>query len=421
MRLSKRSIDALKRAPNEFSVWDSAVPGFGVRVRPTGAKSFIVLYRAGIGRGAPVRRFTIAAVGKLTAEQARDRARIVLGAVANDYDPARQKTEERAFPTVAELADQFLSNHVRVKLKPHTAEFYSDILERLVKPTFGTTKSDKLSRLQLAKLHSSLHQTPFQANRMLTVVGSMYSFACHAGVVPEGLSPVKGIAKFKENRRERFLTTGELERLGHALRTAEKTGIPWNVDEQKVGAKHVPKTSRTTKIDPNAAAAIRLLLFTGCRLSEILHLRWDYVDFERGCLFLPDSKTGRKTIILNAPALAVLNSIKRGSPYVVPGSDPQKPRHDLKRPWAAVTLQARLSGVRLHDLRHTYASFGAGSGLGLPIIGRLLGHAHVATTARYAHLDSDPLRRASESIAGQIAAAMNSENFTEIVPTRSST
>ena len=258
---------------------------------------------------------------------------------------------------------------------------------------------------------------PLAANRMLAVVGSMYAFAGRAGIVPEGTNPARGIDKFKESRRERFLTGEELERLGRAIREAETTGIPWAVDESKPNAKHVPKAKRCTKIDPTAAAALRLLLFTGCRLREILHLRWEHVDFERGCLFLPDSKSGRKTVILNAPALAVLNALERISPYVVPGDDPEQPRHDLKRPWGAVTKRAGLIGVRLHDLRHTYASFGAGGGLGLPIIGRLLGHAQVATTARYAHLDNDPLRRASESIAGRIAAALDgTRSHTVLVP-----
>jgi integrase len=151
---------------------------------------------------------------------------------------------------------------------------------------------------------------------------------------------------------------------------------------------------------------VRLLLFTGCRLREILHLRWDHVDLERGCLFLPDSKSGRKTVILNAPALAVLSRLDRVGPYVVPGDDPERPRHDLKRPWDAVIGRAGLVGVRLHDLRHTYASFGAGGGFGLPIIGKLLGHTQASTTQRYAHLDADPLRRASDAIGSRIAAAL---------------
>ena len=246
----------------------------------------------------------------------------------------------------------------------------------------------------------------------------MYAFAGRASMVPEGTNPARGIDKFKEGCRERFLTGEELERLGSAIREAETVGIPWSVDESRPNAKHVPKAKRFTKIAPSAAAALRLLLFTGCRLREILHLKWEHVDLERGCLFLPDSKSGRKTVILNAPALSVLKTLERVGPYVVPGDDSGSPRHDLKRPWDAVTKRAGLNGVRLHDLRHTYASFGASGGLGLPIIGRLLGHAQAATTARYAHLDNDPLRRASEAIGGRIAAALDGNPTAEIVPLR---
>jgi integrase len=406
-RITKRTVDALKANGSEFTLWDDAVSGFGVRVRPTGAKSYVVVYRAGAGRGAPVRRYTIAAVGKITPDRARARAKAILGSVAHGHDPADQKTTERGVPTVAELADRFMSEHVKAKRKAGTAEFYRDILDRIVKPAVGTAKADKLTRLQVGRLHSSLVETPFQANRVLAVVGSMYAFAIRAGIVGEGTNPARRIDKFKESRRERFLTGEELERLGSAIREAETTGVPWTVDETRPTAKHVPKDRRFTVIGPSAAAALRLLLFTGCRLREILHLRWEHVDFERGCLFLPDSKSGRKTIILNAPALSVLNALERFGPYVVPGDDPEQPRHDLKRPWDAVTKRAGLAGVRVHDLRHTYASFGAGGGLGLPVIGRLLGHAQAATTARYAHLDNDPLRRASEAIAGRIAAALD--------------
>jgi integrase len=165
----------------------------------------------------------------------------------------------------------------------------------------------------------------------------------------------------------------------------------------------------------SAGAAVRLLLFTGCRLREILNLKWEYVDLERGVLFLPDSKSGRKTVILNAPAMMVLNELERVSPFVVPGDKLESPRADLKRPWQAITMRAGLTGLRLHDLRHTYASFGAGGGLGLPIIGRLLGHSQASTTARYAHLDNDPLRRASEAIAGRISAALQGKRPSSLI------
>ena len=159
-RITKRAVDALKSNGSEFTVWDDAVTGFGMRVRPTGAKSYVVVYRAGAGRGAPVRRYTIAAVGKIAPERARARAKVILGSVAHGHDPADQKTAERGTPTVAELADRFMAEHVRAKRKAGTAEFYRDILDRIVKPAMGTTKADKLTRPQVGSLHSSLADTP---------------------------------------------------------------------------------------------------------------------------------------------------------------------------------------------------------------------------------------------------------------------
>jgi integrase len=151
------------------------------------------------------------------------------------------------------------------------------------------------------------------------------------------------------------------------------------------------------------------LILTVARLREILKLEWQHVDLERGLLLLPDSKTGAKSIILNAPAIAVLAGLKRAGKHVVAGQSAgtagEKPRADLNRPWHSIAKRAGLVGLRIHDLRHTHASFGAGA-LGLPIIGKLLGHARASTTQRYAHLDNDPLRRASQRIGSKIAAAM---------------
>ena len=418
-RITKRVVDGLKPQAKEFAVWDSKLPGFGVRVRPTGAMSYVVVYRAGSGRGAPVRRYTIANLGKATPEAARKRAKAILGAVAHGHDPAGEKATERGTLTISELADRFMSEHVEQKRKRGTAIFYRHLLEKVIKSELGATKADKLTRTQVARLHGSLKKTPFQANRVLAVIGSMFAFAGRSGVVPEGVNPARRIEQFKEHRRERFLTGRELERLGAAIREAETKGVPWDVDERKPKANHLPKAkNRFTKIGPFAAAAIRLLLFTGCRLREILHLKWEQVDLERGLFFLADSKTGRKTVILNAPTLAVLTGLDQIGSYVVPGDDPEKPRADLKRPWEGVSRLAGLEGVRLHDLRHTYASFGAGGGLGLPIIGKLLGHTQASTTQRYAHLDADPLRRASEAIGGRIAAALDGKHAASVVQLR---
>ena len=406
VRLTKRVVDGLAVTGADYVAWDDQTPGFGVRVRPTGSKSYIVFYRAGAGRNAPMRKMTLGATGKLTVEEARKLAKKTLGGVANGADPAAQKTEARKTLTVTELAEVFLSDHVEAKRKAGTAGHYRDILNRIVIPAIGTTKADKVSYADVARLHLKWKRTPYQANRILAVLASMFSFATKRKLLPAGFNPAHGIEKYPEQGRERFLSIEELERLGAAIREAETDGIAWNVDETKPTSKHVPKGKRRTIIGPHAAGAMRLLLFTGCRLREILHLKWDNVDFERGLLFLADSKTGKKSIVLNAPALEALNGLPRVGAYVIAGDDPDTPRSDLKRPWAAVRDRAGLQGLRIHDLRHSFASFGAGGGMGLPIVGKLLGHANATTTARYAHLDADPLRRASERIGQTISHAM---------------
>jgi integrase len=183
-------------------------------------------------------------------------------------------------------------------------------------------------------------------------------------------------------------------------------GLPWRGEYE---SKHTPKeANRRTVLDPFAVAAIRLLILTGARLREILDAQWQHVDFERGVIFLPDSKTGRKPVYLNAPALEVLSGLPRieGNPHIIAGMKDGAPRADLKKPWAAVTKAAGIEGLRIHDLRHSFASVGAGASLGLPIIGKLLGHTQAATTHRYAHLDADTVRRAAETIGTTIAAAM---------------
>ena len=249
-----------------------------------------------------------------------------------------------------------------------------------------------------------MSETPFQANRVLAVLGSLLSWARRRKLLPETFNPTQHVEKYPEHSRERYLTREELERLGAALRVGETVGFPRKVRSDR----RAPKDDIRDIVSPYAAAAIRLLLFTGARLGEILTLRWDYVDLERQALFLPDSKTGSKVVMLSAPAAAVLAGLERlpNNPFVICGLKEGEALSDLKRPWRNVLEHAGLTGVRLHDLRHTFASYGAAANMGLPVIGKLLGHTQAATTARYAHLADDPLRRASDSIADAISAAM---------------
>ena len=407
-RITKRLVDGLSAASREYFVWDSKLPGFGLRVQPSGVMSYVAKYRAGSGRIAPTRRVTLGRVGKITPNEAEKLAKRVLGAVAHGADPAAAKSADRCAATLNELAGLFLADHVAAKRKRATADHYRHILEKLVLPSLGNRKADQVTTADVARLHARMCERPYLANRVVAVVGSLYSFVGRRRLLPVGFNPARGIDKYPEKGRERFLNAMELTRLGDAIREAETKGIPWEIDVTKPTAKHASKGR--TVIGQHAAAAIRLLIFTGARLREILHLRWEHVDLERGLLLLPDSKTGKKAIVLNAPAAAVLAGIPRIGAYVIAGQDAgtekEKPRADLNRPWRAIVKRAELNGVRIHDLRHTHASIGAGAGLGLPIIGRLLGHTKASTTQRYAHLDTDPLRRASDHIGARLAAAL---------------
>jgi integrase len=310
--------------------------------------------------------------------------------------------------TVGALIDLFEAQYVGPMLKPGTAIGYRIALEEL-RRAHGALKATALTRSQVATLHFGMADRPYAANRAVAVWSKAFAWAAGAGMIPEGQNPAKGIKKYREQGRERFLTSEELARLGDTLREGEAEGLPYSVDETKPTAKHAAKADhRRVKLDRYAASALRLLILTGARLREILHATWEQVDVERGLIFLADSKTGKKPLYLSAAAQKVLADLPciQGNPHVIAGAKDGAPRSDLKKPWAAVSRAAGLEGVRLHDLRHSFASFGAGASLGLPIIGRLLGHSQAATTHRYAHLDADPLRRAVETIGDTIAAAM---------------
>lgn len=452
VRITKRTIDALETTGVEYFAWDADLIGFGVRVRESGAKSYVVKYRAGVGRNAPTRRLTLAAVGKLTPDEARRLAKAKLGEAATGGDPAGDRAKARADLTLSALADLYLEEGCETK-KASTILNDKSRIERHIKPLLGSKRvgavttadveramRDVASGKTATDVKTGRHGRAIvtggkgAAGQVVALLSSMFAFAVARKMRPD--NPAFGVKKYKTGKGERFLSSDELERLGAAIREAETTGIPWEPDPAKK-VKHAPKEeNRRTTIAPEVAAAFRLLILTGARLREILHLEWSHVDMERGLLLLPDSKTGKKAIVLNAPALAVLAGLPRRSAFVIPGDGtrserraariapdgnqkaaahrrrtkpelPQDaPRSDLKRPWELVTKRAGLEGVRIHDLRHTNASVGAAAGLGLPIIGKLLGHSQASTTARYAHLDNDPLRKAADRIGSEIARAM---------------
>jgi integrase len=369
-------------------------------------------------RGVAKKRVTLGKTSQLTPDQARKAAAEMLAVVRLGRDRAQEKMERRASVTVGELIDFFDTRYVGPMLKPGTAIGYRIALEEL-RRAHGALKATALTRAHVTNLHFRMADRPYAANRAVAVWSKAFAWAASVGLMPEGQNPARNIKKYREQGRERFLTSEELARLGDTLREAETVGLPYSVDETKPTAKHATKVdNRRVKLDAYATAALRLLVLTGARLREILHAKWEQIDLERELIFLADSKTGKKPVYLSAAAQRVLADVPRveGNPHVIAGAKDSAPRSDLKKPWAAVSRAAGLEGVRLHDLRHSFASFGAGASLGLPIIGKLLGHSQPATTARYAHLDADPMRRAVDTIGSAISGAMDRGKSAEIVP-----
>lgn len=394
-KLSKRVVDALKRDPEggEFFVWCDELPGFGVRVKPSGRKTFLIQYRMA-GR---TRRLTLGAVGVLTVTQARKKAIGHLAVVAQGGDPSRDRNAARLAPTVRELGKRYIEDYARPHKKASTAKADERNIELHVLPRLAKARVADVTRQEIADLHRHLRDRPILANRVLALLSKMFSLSVLWGLRED--NPVKGVPRYRENRRERFLSEREFARLGQALREAEIENVEL----------------------PGAIAAIRLLLFTGCRCSEILRLRWDDIDFQRGLFWLRDSKTGARTVPMNAPARAVLSAHRETvgeAEWVIEGLREGRPLSSLWRAWDRIRTKAELEGVRIHDLRHSHASVGAEAGLSLPIIGALLGHTSPATTARYAHLADDPRRRASDLVGSKLAAALGEGTEAEVVSIR---
>ena len=355
MKLTKTRVERIPPEPGtDVLRWDDVLPSFGVRVKPSGVRSYIVQYRNRAGRS---RRITIGRHGLFTVEQARKVARRVLLAAADGQDPADERAEKRPTLTIADLGERYVDEHARPKKKPSSVKADLCNLKNHILPALGRRAIADVSRADIARLHHSMRATPGGANRTLALLSKMFNLAERWGLRPDGTNPCRHVERYRERKRQRFLSDEELARLGNALERAERDGFG----------------------SCSAVAAIRLLIFTGCRSSEILGLRWEHVDQQRNLLRLPDSKTGARIVPLNAPALAVLSQLERnGFPWVLPGRRDRSHLVNLSKPWDSIRKLARLHGLRLHDLRHSFASVGASSGLGLPMIGKLLGHTQAA-------------------------------------------
>ena len=382
--ISRRTVEALK-VGKDTVFWDRELTGFGVRVYPSGSKYYVVQTRGPEGP----RRITVGRHGVITADQARRRAALMIARIKAGEEPIPEPmvASRKTGPTVAEVAERYLDEHVAVRCKPRTAEAYSSVIRRHIVPMFGDMSLAAVGRKHVTDLHYALRDVPSTANRSVAVLSRLFAMGEAWGLLPEGANPCRYVVKYRERPRERFLTEEELRRLGRVLREAKDEG----------GASMY------------AVAAIRLLLLTGCRRNEILTLRWADVDLDGGELRLADSKTGARSVCLCPTAVKVLADLPRvrGNPWVIVGRKRGTHMRDLSDAWETVRKRADLEGVRLHDLRHSYASRALALGESLPVIGKLLGHTQVETTARYAHLARDSVRESAARIAASIRADLH--------------
>jgi integrase len=419
--LTKRTVDSLAFTPGcDYFVWDTKLTGFGLRVterrdakgRVHQRKVFVLGYRPKGAR--QFRRLTLGVFGPLTAEQARDEALQHLSAATKGVDPLAARRAVRGGLTVKDLGATYLAEVDR-RRKPGTAREYRRLWEAHILPALGTKPVSTVVNADIRRLHRSLHETPYQANRVVARLTTFFTYSIAEGAIPSKENPAHGVEFYPEQGRERFLTKEEFGRLGEALARAEREGLPRAPElrlklKKPENRKHRPK-SADIPIPANlfAVAAIRLLALTGCRENEILSLRWDAVDFERGYLRLDDTKTGKSVRPLGQSAATLLASLPRvqGNPHVLPGLKAKGHLIEIKRVWYAVRHTAKLKGLRLHDLRHSFASVPAAGGESLLVVRSLLGHKNVATTERYAHLGDDPVKRAADRTADSIAGWLN--------------
>ena len=311
-------------------------------------------------------------------------ALIIARIKAGEAPLAAPMAREATGPTVADLAERYYREHVAVRCKPGTAKLHRRVVRKHILPEFGKLPVAAIGREHVTDLHYRLRHVPAMANQVIVTLSRMLNQAEIWGLVPEGGNPCRFVVKYRQRKRERFLTEEEFRRLGRVLGAQEAAG----------------------RMPVHAAAAIRLLMLTGCRRNEILTLRWEDVHLDVNELRLRDSKTGPRAVPLSPAAVRVLTGLPRaaGNPWVIAGRRPGARLSDFNSHWYRVRSSAGLEDVRLHDLRHSFASRALALGESLPMIGKLLGHTKIQTTARYAHLARDSIHVSAARVAASIGA-----------------
>lgn len=393
-RIVEQTIKGLKPpAKGNRIAWDSEIPGFGARITAAGIISFILDYRI-FGRQ---RRYTIGRYPELTATAARIDAGELRAKIRAGHDPMEERLQSRSEPTLENLATAYLESARLRSKRPNTVRDYTRMIDKIVRPELGSLRLKAIGRRDVEALHGTLKDTPYQANRVLALLSSMFNLAIEEKWIIE--NPAKGVKKFHEEKRENWLSVDQIRCFREAL------------DQYN---------------DQNAANALRLLLLTGSRAGEVLKATWEEFELQRGVWTKPSHHTKQKKtehVPLSAAAVDLLRSIrpeKAAGPLfpgkAVEGKRQRRARVTLRRPWIqackaaglaeAYTIQGKRRKltryrptVRIHDLRHSYASHLVSNGVGLQIVGKLMGHVQASTTMRYAHLQDEALRTATNQLA----------------------
>jgi integrase len=398
MRITKRTVDQLETPLKDTFFWDDTLKGFGVKVTVTGRKVFVLQGRI----DGKVRRYTIGQYGSpWSPDQARAQALSMLSELAKGIDPTAEKRARRLQGSFADLTEQYVAELIPLK-KSSTQSLELTLIKRHVVPLIGRMKVGDITRRDVQKMMIDIsagktalvEKTKSRgkarvqggqgtANRSAAVVSAVMTYAMELSLRPD--NPAKGVKKYTLKRHDRYLRNDELEQLGASLVKAEQEGV-----------------------SPFSIAAIRFMILTGCRAGEALSLQWSWIDWEHGIAKLPDSKTGQKNLLLGQGALELLKPLDRveASPLVFPSSVGGITPISIQKIWRRIRADAGLEDVRMHDLRHNFASSAVSSGQSLYVVGKLLGHSQSQTTQRYAHLAHDPVKQAADDVSVRLGNSL---------------
>lgn len=388
IKLTTRLIESIEPTGERIVLHDTELKGFQCRISPKGKKVFYLYFRTEDGIE---RRPSLGEFGTTNLEKIRKKAQSWLGIIADGGDPTATRDFTRKSLTMKEFTDRYIEDHAKPNKKPSSVKSDQSLIDNHILPRFKGRKVASITRADVFQMHNEMRQTPGAANRALALMSKMMNLAEKWEMRPDGTNPTRHVDKYKERKFERFLSADEMRRLWEALNETERLQLEHG----------------------SVVPALRLLALTGCRLGEILSLEWSMVDIENRRLGLTDSKTGAKTVHLSEQAESILSALRNlnKEPYVIYGRHKGKRLIGISRPWYRIRARAGLEDVRIHDLRHTFASIGVSAGLSLPVIGKLLGHTQTQTTARYAHLYDDPLKQGVELVSAAITQSARKQSL----------